>query len=156
MSRISITLAAAIGITACLTLSASAEVPEQESCVEPPSGTGQTNIIYRDSHLQATPVTKIGKGKLWRFKLTTPPYTGEDEEVDVEGAYAPAAYDDAIVTIKGKTGSATDKWLHVSGTRDDSPLIVCVPDWLREDQTVFFTVTVESLGMLDPRGDVVN
>lgn len=150
MSRISITQATAIAIAACLTLSASAEVTVPQSCGEPAAN---TNIIYRDSHLQATPVTRIVPGKFWRFKLTTPNYPEEEE---FQGAYAPVAYDDAIVTIKGKTGGPGDKWLHVSGTLKNSPLTVCVPDWLEAGQTVFFIVEVQGLGTLDPRGDVVN
>lgn len=160
MSRISITLATAIGITVCLTLPASGQSTDPDVCGTPsPPAVGVTNILYRDSSLEVKPpVTKIGKGTKWRFHLQPRSFSTEDDlsEEDIKEAFAPADYDDAIVTIKGKTGTPFDNWLHVSGTRVDSPLTVCVPDRLEEGDTVFFTVTVESVGTLDPRGDVVN
>lgn len=100
-----------------------------------------TWIKYGDSNLSAKPVTKIGKKSLWRFKL----------QPDNNG---PIDYDSAIVTITSKTPEYA--WLSVSGKRaDSSDLIVCVPDGLEIGTVIEYMISVQWVGTLDPRGEVV-
>ena len=90
------------------------------------------------------PLSEIGRGSEWRFRLVPLSKSGEPD------------FDDATVKVKAKD-LATYPWLDLSGSASvDGLLTVCVPDTLALDEEVAFMVEVESIGEIDPRAVVVN
>ena len=135
-------MSVATGLVACVPMPPRDDGNGAMDCDEPGGGVTPTNITYSNASLSATPVTNIRLGKKWRFNLNA----------------VGTAYDDAIVTITGKTATAEESWISASGTEADSPLVICVPDdgTLAVGDQVYYSIDVQFIGMLDPRGDVVN
>jgi len=114
--------------------------PPPIACDEPGGGLTPTMITYGDSKLFATPITKIGKKEKWRINLNGAP-----------------DHKNAIVTITAKILADEYKWVYASGTESaDDPLIICVPDTVSVGDQIYFMISVQGVGQLDPRADVVH
>ncbi|HNP37605.1 MAG TPA: hypothetical protein PKK10_17290 [Woeseiaceae bacterium] len=103
-----------------------------------------TGIHYGDSRLIVLPLSEIGAGYEWRFKL-----------MPQSGSSGPVAFSDATVTVDAD--DADLDWLEVDGTfkNEGGQLEVCVPGDLEVGTPIKFNVTVTGVGMLDPRARVV-
>lgn len=140
MKRIPTILTAAVVMAGCASPGKSATPTVPLACDEPGGGLTSTTIKYGNSTIFATPVTKIGKKKKWKIQLN--------------GA---RGYEDAIVTITAKIPTDEYKWVSASGTESaDNPLIICVPDTVTVGDKIYFMISIQGVGQLDPRADVVN
>ena len=95
-------------------------------------------IKYGNSEISAKKVTKIKAGKFWKINLMPD-----------------AGYETAVVTISGK--NPTQTWLTATGTEDaNGELYICVPNSASVGDEFYYMITVQFVGQLDPRADVVN
>lgn len=118
------------------------------------SGTGHTFVFidYGDGYLSAKAVIKVKPGKELQYRLRP----GSKSDL--------VKFRDSTVTITGKTAPvppfpsppSDDGWLDASGsyTVDGNKLTVCVPANPVADN-YYYTITVENVGKLDPRADIV-
>jgi len=138
MQRLTSTLATLLLLLGCAAQSSSLAVPKRVTEICDSSGIAPSFVKYGEAHLSAKAVQNIRKNKKWRIKLQ-----------------ADNDYEDAIVTITGKTADAN--WIAASGkASDSSELFICVPDGLTTGNEYYYSVTVQGVGYIDPRAKVVN
>jgi hypothetical protein len=117
------------------------------------SGYTLTGIAYGDSSLIVVPISHIRRDTEWRFRL---------QPIKLDSDYED--YEDAIVTIEGKTAEGTqpadhNAWIAASGSyrstaAEEHTLAVCVPDDAPKGTIFKYSVNVDLIGTIDPRGDV--
>ena len=110
--------------------------PSPSTCTDNAPNPGW--LKYGDSQISAKKVTNIKAGKFWRIHLQPD-----------------AGYENAVVTVTGK--NPTDTWISASGKEADSTYLkICVPGSVSVGDQFYYMVTVQFVGQLDPRADVVN
>lgn len=111
-------------------------------------GITPVGIKYGDSHLFVIPVAKIKPNSEIHFRLLPQHKPATDQE----------DFDTATVTISSTDDNADSppNWLDASGSysADDGVLKVCVPETLTRP-SYKYVVTVQYVGNLDPRADVL-
>ncbi|MGI9264359.1 MAG: hypothetical protein ACR2QU_05490 [Gammaproteobacteria bacterium] len=128
-------LAAALILTGCA-------ARDPGTGTEPDCSVKQSHHIkidYDDSKIKIRPkVLNVKKKK--KFEIRLDPDKG---------------FEDRLVTITPKTGSPA--WLSGSGKVSDNtdPIVICVEDPAVIDDEYHYTVTIEDLGVVDPRVRVV-
>lgn len=131
-------LAILLFLSGCTAQSGGLKVPKRVTEVCDSSGIAPSWVKYGEAHLSVKKVQNIKKKKKWRIKLQ-----------------ADSGYEDAVVTITGKTADAN--WISASGMESVSDeLFICVPDGLNVDDEFYYSVTVQGVGYIDPRAKVVN
>lgn len=112
------------------------------------SGFSATHIKYGDSQIVVKPKSNVRANREFHFKLQ--PQIKRDDPVD---------YRDALVTVAGK--DAASSWISGSATYNTAPgaghtfFAGCVPGGASEGDTYHYDVTVQDVGKLDPRAEVV-
>jgi hypothetical protein len=102
------------------------------------TGISNTPILYGDSRLSAQGTTDIAKGSEWRLVLN-PQGQGWDE---------------ATVTISPKPGNPA--WISASGARSGNRFLkICVPETAEVGKTYHYIITVDGVGVLDPRARMI-
>ncbi len=110
------------------------------------NGKSPVNVFYGDSQLRVEPpFVSVKKHTSIEFKLNPVKSPGNDP--------AGVDYDEIIVTIMGK--NTEGNWLNVSGKGKGAKFVVDAPDPGATACTYEYTVTVQGVGQLDPRAEVI-
>lgn len=107
-----------------------------------------TGIHYGDSRLIVLPVSQIKPNSEFHFRLIPKVRTKSDQHNYQQMQVAITSADD--------DGDTPANWLHVDGTYNDDNrvLVACIPPTLTKSEYKFM-VTVQEVGQLDPRADVI-
>lgn len=109
-------------------------------------GGSYVNVHYGDSQLKVKPIANVNRGGAFEFRLKPKKPKGKEKD-----------YDNALVTIDGKTGpdGLDASWIKADNAdnRKKRNLVICVPPGI-DRGIYYYSVKVEKLGVLDPRADV--
>ena len=127
-----------IGLAGCVSDGMLIKRNTLNDCPGDNTGLSNTPIVYGDSRLSAQGTTDIAKGSEWPIVLNP---RGQ-------------GWDNATVTISPKPGNPA--WITATGkSGKDRFLKICVPETAVVGEVYEYIITVDGVGMLDPRARMI-